>query len=128
MLADWNDRRRELARLLLAPSGGRATAKNLERIQQVTDEKERLERQLADSLPEFARNQASEASPAQRAAEQALPDRMVVLDFVEYTRREQDPRTKGNAGLRFTPSYAGFVLAKGRPVRAAGPRSRGRDQ
>ncbi len=48
--------------------------------------------------------------------QKALPDGMVVLDFVQYTRREQDPTRKGDAGLRFTPSYAGFVLAKGRSI------------
>ena len=36
---------------------------------------------------------------------------------LEYSRREQDPKIKGNAGLHFTTSYVGFVLARGRPVR-----------
>jgi CHAT domain-containing protein/tetratricopeptide (TPR) repeat protein len=115
LLADWNDRRRELSRLILAPSDGAGLVESLERIRQVTEEKERLERQLADSLPEFAREERLKRRP-HSDLQKALSDRMVLLDFVQYTRREQDPRKKGNAGLRFTPSYAGFVLAKGRPV------------
>ena len=114
-LADWNERRRELARLFLAPSDGTGPDKNLERIHELTEEKERLERQLADSLPEFARAQGLKRRPHSEL-QQALSDRMVLLDFVQYGRREQDPRKKGNAGLRSTPSYAGFVLTKGRPV------------
>ena len=41
----------------------------------------------------------------------------MVLDFAQYSRREQDPKIKGNAGLHFTTSYVGFVLARGTPVR-----------
>ncbi len=41
---------------------------------------------------------------------------MVVVDLVLYTRREQDQHIKGFNGLKYTPSYAGFVLAKGKPV------------
>ena len=115
LLADWNDRRRELARLILVPSGGRDTVKREERIRQLTAEKERLERQLADSLPEFAREEQKMRRPHSDLI-QALSNRTVVLDFVEYTRREQDARQKGNAGLHFIRSYAAFVLAKGRPV------------
>jgi len=112
-LAAWNDRRRELARLLLAPSNGQD--KEAQRIQQLTAEKERLERQLADSLPELARDEELKLRPHSELLE-TLPDRMVLLDFVQYTRREQAPNIKGDAGLRFTPSYVGFVLAKGSPV------------
>ena len=41
---------------------------------------------------------------------------MVVLDLVQFTRFEQDPQVKGKNGERRTPSYVGFVLARGRPV------------
>ena len=44
MLKDWNDRRRELASLLLAPSEETGRSQRPERIQQLTEEKERLER------------------------------------------------------------------------------------
>ena len=41
---------------------------------------------------------------------------MVLLDLARYTRREQDPKIQGDAGLRYTISYVGFVLATGRPI------------
>jgi CHAT domain-containing protein/Tfp pilus assembly protein PilF len=111
----WNDRRRQLARLLLAPSDGRDNAERLGRLRQLTVEKERLERQLAEAVPEFARQQKLNQNPHSRLLE-ALPDRMVVLDLVQFTRFEQDPQVKGKNGERRTPSYVGFVLGRGRPV------------
>ena len=42
----------------------------------------------------------------------------VVFDLVQFTRFEQDPQLKGKKGERRTPSYVGFVLGKGRPVRS----------
>src|SRR5262249_6623078 len=77
--------------------------------------KERLERQLAEALPDFARQQKLDRSPHSRLLE-ALPDRMVVLDLIQFTRFEQDPQVKGKKGERRTPSYVGFVLGRGRPV------------
>jgi tetratricopeptide (TPR) repeat protein/CHAT domain-containing protein len=112
----WNDRRRQLARLLLAPSDGRDDAGRLRQLRELTAEKERLERRLAEALPEFARQQRLDRSPHTRLLE-ALPDRAVVLDLVQFTRIEQDPQVRGKKGERRTPSYVGFVLARGRPVR-----------
>ncbi len=48
---------------------------------------------------------------------EALPERTAVLDLVSFTRFEHDPQVKGKAGERRTPSYVGYVLARGRPVR-----------
>jgi CHAT domain-containing protein/tetratricopeptide (TPR) repeat protein len=111
----WNDRRRELARLLLAPPDGRNQAERLGRLERLTTEKERLERRLADALPEFARDQRLKRSPHSELL-RALPDRTVVIDLTQYNRLEQDPRIKGVRGQRITLSYVGFVLAKGGPV------------
>ncbi len=108
----WQESRQQLARLLRAPSNpGR-----LKQLQELTRDKERLERQLAEALPEFAHQQKLDQSPHNRLLE-ALPDRMVLLDLVQFTRFEQDPLVKGKDGERRTPSYVGFVLARGRPVR-----------
>ena len=41
---------------------------------------------------------------------------MVVLDLVLYTQREQDQHIKGFSGLKSDDPYAGFVLAKGKPI------------
>src|SRR5262249_27557520 len=107
----WQESRRELARLVRAPSH----PDRLKQLQELTRDKERLERQLAEALPEFARQQKLDQSPHTRLLE-ALPDRTVVLDLVQFTRFEQDPQVKGKNGERHTPSYVGFVLARGRPV------------
>ena len=72
--------------------------------------------QLAAVIPEFARHQALDRSPYTKLVE-ALPEHTVVLDLVSFTRFEWDPQIKGKKGERRTPSYIGFVLAKGRPVR-----------
>ena len=108
----WQESRRQLARLLRVPSN----PDRLKQLQELTRDKERLERQLAEALPEFAREQKLNQSPHSRLLE-ALPDRTVVLDLVQFTRFEQDPQVKGKDGERRTPSYVGFVLARGRPVR-----------
>ncbi len=116
-IATWRDVRGQLAKLLLATADGRDHPERLARLQQLTAEKERLERQLAGAIPEFASHQALERSPHTKLVE-ALPEHTVVLDLVSYTRFERDPQIKGKKGERLTPSYIGFVLAKGRPVRA----------
>jgi CHAT domain-containing protein/Tfp pilus assembly protein PilF len=108
----WQECRRQLARLLRAPSN----PDRLKQLQELTRDKERLERQLAEALPEFAHQQKLDQRPHSRLLE-TLPDRMVVLDLVQFTRFEQDPQVKGRGGERRTPSYVGFVLARGRPVR-----------
>jgi CHAT domain-containing protein/tetratricopeptide (TPR) repeat protein len=112
----WRDTRVQLARLLLATADGRDHPERTQRLQQLTAEKERLERKLAEALPEFARQQALERSPSTKLVA-ALPQRTVVLDVVQFTRLEQDAQVKGKKGEHLTPSYVGFVLAKGRLVR-----------
>jgi CHAT domain-containing protein/tetratricopeptide (TPR) repeat protein len=113
----WRDVRGRLARLLLATADGRDHPDRLARLQQLTADKERLERQLAEAIPVFARHQALERSPHTKLVE-VIPEHTVVLDLTGFTRFEQDPQIKGKKGKRQTPSYIGFVLAKGRPVRA----------
>ncbi|MFI5455305.1 MAG: tetratricopeptide repeat protein [Isosphaerales bacterium] len=113
----WRDVRGQLARLLLATADGHDHPERLARLQQLTVEKERLERRLAEAIPDFARHQALERSPHTKLVE-VLPEHTVVLDVVSYTHFEQDPQIKGKRGERRTPSYIGFVLAKGRPIRA----------
>jgi CHAT domain-containing protein/tetratricopeptide (TPR) repeat protein len=115
-LESWRDVRRQLARLMLATAEGRDDPGRLLRLQELTAEKERIERELAEALPEFARQQALTRSPHTRLLEQ-LPAGTVVLDIVAFNRFEHDPQVKGKKGDRLTPRYAGFVLAKGQPVR-----------
>jgi CHAT domain-containing protein/Tfp pilus assembly protein PilF len=107
----WQDSRRRLARLLRAPSN----PDRVKQLQELTREKEQLERQLAEAVPEFARQQKLNQSPHSRLLV-ALANGMVVLDLVQFNRFEQDPQVKGTNGERRTPSYVGFVLSRGRPV------------
>ncbi len=113
----WSDVRGQLARLLLATADGLNHPERLALLQQLTAEKERLERQLARAIPAFARHQSLERSTYTKLLE-ALPEHTVVLDLASYTRFEQDRQIRGEKRRRRTPSYIGFVLAKGRPVRA----------
>jgi CHAT domain-containing protein/tetratricopeptide (TPR) repeat protein len=115
-LESWRDVRRQFARLLLETSDGREDSGRVERLQRLTADKERLERTLAAAIPEFAREQALMRSQHTRLIE-LLPEHTVVLDLVAFDRSEQDPKVDGDQGQGFTPSYVGFVLAKGQPVR-----------
>ncbi|MGO8672772.1 MAG: CHAT domain-containing protein, partial [Capsulimonadaceae bacterium] len=114
-LEAWRDTRSQLARSMLATADGRDHPERLQQLQQLTADKERLERQLAGAIPEFGRKKALEKSPHTKLA-QALPEHTVVLDLVHHWRFEQDPQVKGKKGERWTPNYIGYVLAKGRPV------------
>jgi CHAT domain-containing protein/tetratricopeptide (TPR) repeat protein len=112
----WRDTRGRLARLMLATADGREHPERLQQIQHLSAVKERLERELAAAIPGFARIQALERSPHTKLLE-ALPEGTVVLDLARFTRFEQDPQVPGAKGFRRTPSYVGFVLARGRAVR-----------
>jgi CHAT domain-containing protein/tetratricopeptide (TPR) repeat protein len=114
-LDSWRDVRRQIARLTLATSDGRDDPGRLQRLQRLTADKERFERKLTTELPEFAREQVLARNPYTRLLE-LLPAGTVVLDLVAFDRSEQDPKVRGERGRRFTPSYMGFVLAKGQPV------------
>jgi CHAT domain-containing protein/tetratricopeptide (TPR) repeat protein len=114
-LDSWLDARRQLARLLLATSDRRDDPGRVGRIRGLTADKERLERQLAASLPELAREQALARSPHTRLTE-TLPAGAVVLDLVAFNSAEQDPKVRGEKGRRLTPGYVGFVLVNGQPV------------
>jgi CHAT domain-containing protein len=112
----WRDARSRLARLILATADGRDHPERAAMIKELGSEKERLERELAEAVPEFARNHALEQSRHQDLLK-VLPEGTAVLDFVRFTRFEWDPQVKGKKGEHRTPSYVGFVLAKGQPVR-----------
>src|SRR5262249_6721033 len=93
--------RQELARLALAPAG--AAGGPGPRSRALTERKEELERQLAERLPEFRRQELLDRRPA-ADLEQKLPPGTVFIDLVHYTYDEQDPAVPGRAGERATPS------------------------
>ena len=69
MLAVWNDRRRGACPPAVCAVRWPQQARRVERIRQLTQEKERLERQLADTLPDFARDQGLKRPLPRRAAQ-----------------------------------------------------------
>jgi CHAT domain-containing protein/Tfp pilus assembly protein PilF len=115
-LTAWRDARSRLARLILATADGRDHPERVALIKELGSEKERLERELAAALPEFARKRALEQSRHDDLLK-VLPERTAVLDLVRFTRFEQDPQVKGKKGERQTPGYVGFVLSTGQSVR-----------
>ena len=104
-----------LARLILATADGRDHPERVEMIKKLGSEKERLERELAAAVPEFASRKVTERSRHGDLLK-ALPDGTAVVDLVRFTRYEQDPRVRGEKGERWTPSYIGFVLFRGQSV------------
>ncbi len=109
MFATWADSRRELSRLILAPSDGTINQDRLTRIQQLSDAKEHLERQLAEAVPDFARDQKA-GRRTHTELQNVLPERTVVVDLVQYSVSELDPEQNGIARPRKRLSYMGFVL------------------
>jgi CHAT domain-containing protein/tetratricopeptide (TPR) repeat protein len=110
------DTRRRLARLLLQPlplDAAARTARDGE-VQQLTDRKEYLERELSQSLPVLATAQQGRSRPADLQAQ--MPPHTAFLDLFRYFRFEQDPQVAGRPGERRTPCYAAFVVQAGRPI------------
>jgi CHAT domain-containing protein len=102
-LKELLDARRELARLVL---GLDKQAKGRdERLRQLTEHKEDLEKELAAKLPGLKDAQAPPADLADR-----LPDDAAFVDLYRYRHRPQGEK-------QFRPSYVAFVLRKGQPVR-----------
>jgi CHAT domain-containing protein len=103
--------RRRLARQLLAqadPSWDTSAE-----VAELTADKERLERELAQRLPAAAnRNPGVPGALAGR-----LPTSTAFVDLLEFVRIEQDPAKPGRQGETWTRSYVAFVLAPGAVVR-----------
>jgi tetratricopeptide (TPR) repeat protein len=97
--------RQELARLVLAPARP-GDADRAQLVQDLTDKKERLEKELAALLPASDRGILSYTDLADR-----LPERAVFIDLSRY--RDLDPKTRKWADGH----YAVFILRKGQPIR-----------
>jgi CHAT domain-containing protein len=113
---DWRDTRSRLARLVLATADGRDNPERAAIIRDLGAGKERLERELAAAVSDFARQRMLGQSRHDDLLK-ILPEGTAVLDLARFTRVEQDPQVKGERGKRRTPSYAAFVLSNGQPVR-----------
>jgi CHAT domain-containing protein/Tfp pilus assembly protein PilF len=114
LAADLADTRSALAAQLLAPAG-RFTDQE-QRLKDLNQHKEKLERAIAEKLPAFAALQAR-ARRTPRDLTDHLPPNTVFLDLLRYVRFEQDPKTPGKKGEKRTTCYAAFMLRPGQPVR-----------
>jgi CHAT domain-containing protein len=105
--------RRSLARLLLAP--GRDADAHRKRVEQLTLEKEDLEKRIAARLRLAAPGPATAVGTVEQLGD-ALPGRAAYVDLLRYVYFEQDPKAPGRKGQKRTASYAAFVVRKGQPV------------
>jgi tetratricopeptide (TPR) repeat protein len=103
------DARRQLARLLLAP-GNAAIKEREQRLRELTERKERLERDLAERLPDLQRHETLARAPYTDLV-QHLPPRAAFIDLLHHYHYTQDLKAKP------TPHYLAFVLRQGQPVR-----------
>jgi len=110
--------RHELAALLLAPLpvSPEAQRSRDRRVNELTDVKQRLERDLVGLLPEADRQRRIDRLGPDDLT-RALPHAAAFLDLLRYDRWEYDPNKPGRAGAGVRASYVAFVVVRGRPVR-----------
>jgi CHAT domain-containing protein len=112
VLLDLQTTRRQLALLVLQP---RAEPPSTERLQQLTDRKEELQRRLAKRLRDvLPLPETDQGTPDQLLGR--LPAQTIFVDLLHYWHFEHDPKVPGAKGLRWSPRYVAFVLRPGRPV------------
>jgi CHAT domain-containing protein/Tfp pilus assembly protein PilF len=111
LAAQLANARQDLANLLrpgVSPQPGR--------VRKLSDQKEKLEKQLADKLPLYkALKERLQRGPADLVA--LLPAGVVFCDLARYRRLSHDPEIPGEKGERWTLCYLAFVSARGQPVR-----------
>jgi CHAT domain-containing protein/Tfp pilus assembly protein PilF len=107
--------RRDLARLILSPP--RDPGFHMRRLQELTERKEKLERQLSERSAPFHRQQESERlTPTDLVRK--LPQKSVFVDLLRYDHFEQDPRVPAIKGERWGLRYVAFVMRPGQmPLR-----------
>jgi CHAT domain-containing protein len=87
-----------------------------QRVRELSDQKEKLEKQLAEQLPLYqALKQRLKGEPADLSP--LLPAGAVFCDLTRYWHISQDPEVPGLRGEKWTLAYVGFVLARGQPLR-----------
>jgi CHAT domain-containing protein len=102
------------------------------RIKDLTDRKEKLERELAAALPAFEELQARDRRTPRDLLEQ-LPDKAVFIDFLRVNRLTYDAKAAGKKGMKRQACYLAYVLRKGQPIqrvdlKAAEPIDKALDQ
>jgi CHAT domain-containing protein len=111
------DVRRQLASLTLAPASTDPTKTRqiAQRVKELTELRETLERQQAGQLTDSAK-QLQTARRKHTDLIDELPAHTVFVDLVYYVSVEQDPQAPGRKGERATPRYAAFILGRGQDV------------
>jgi tetratricopeptide (TPR) repeat protein len=108
------DTRRHLDRVLARPARD-ADARERE-VRELTNRKERLERELAERLPQLPRQrELDELGPDNLA--KRLPNRSALIDLLRYTGFEHHPTRPGKEGWQFPDQYVAFVLTPGQAPR-----------
>ncbi len=106
--------RQRLSRLAVVPLPD--AKEQAHRLQELTREKEGLERRLAERL-HVTRPDAATAASTPDDLLRRLPDHSAFVDLIRYVSFDQDPKVPGAKGETRTPRYVAFVLRKGEPVR-----------
>ena len=104
--------RQRLAHLLLAPA--RDFREHTRRLNQLTEEKEDLEKRLVRQLRLAA--PPPKVPPAAQALADVLPAKTAFVDVIRYTDFEQDQARPGKQGERMLRRYVAFVLTPGQKM------------
>ncbi len=116
-LHDLQSQRQQLAQLLQQPlpPASAALRERDRRVNEFTQAKQRLERDLLQLLPDLAKqHQLSKLGPD--ALRQDLPEDAAFVDLLRYNRWSFDRNKPGRAGTRLTPRYVAFMVSRDRPV------------
>src|SRR5581483_1908734 len=112
--AEWQQTCRDLANRALAVPPAKEQEAWHQKLAELTQKKEQLERDLARDSAPFRQQQAQrQRTPAE--VQQALPADSVLLDFLQYTHSTPPPGGKGK--LQREQHLAVFVVQVGRPIR-----------
>jgi tetratricopeptide (TPR) repeat protein len=102
--------RRQREELLLAPVTRDTSARD-EKLKQLNEELDRVEKDLLPRLPAL-RHAENLARLGPDALQRLLPADAVLLDFLRYTHLEQDPDKPGVTGEKRTVRYLAFVVSR----------------
>jgi CHAT domain-containing protein/tetratricopeptide (TPR) repeat protein len=108
------EKRQALAALLLSRTA--LTPEQGRHARALSDDKERLEKELARALPAFAELLRS-ARRNPDDLRQQLPPGTAFVDLLRYVQIDYDPAEPGAPRDRRTQSYVAFVVGRGRAVR-----------
>jgi tetratricopeptide (TPR) repeat protein len=110
---DWDKLqllRRQREQVLMAPATKDTSARD-EKLKQLNDELDRVEKDLLPRLPALKHSEDL-ALLGPEALQKLLADDAVLIDFVRYTHFEYDPDKPGKRGEKRTVRYLAFVVSR----------------